>query len=645
MGEGPSGTSSRALRKTLFSSDRGNDDDNDDDDDDAGCGSARHPSRRSCVWGSARRRRRRSSTMVSGRAAREDADARGGGDETAAAPEIVSLVTNEREAGEMWRVDRFKEFRFRVRCAGLESDPEFVEALGRMAALTRELSEMSAAQARDASEAPWWRDREYDEARAEEANDDGMRKIGEQRYEEAFEAFTEAIRLEPRRAVYHANRAAAGLKLQRYRVAADDAACAIERDSNYLKALIRGGTANLRLRCADKALKMFDAALAVAPEDERALRGKREAAQALAAAEAEAERQRDAALHGARTALPRHDIDLEVAAESLLSAEAALCANPNLEGAKANVAEALVCCQRYEAAIERCKTLLEDSLDRKYIVAETRWRMADVDGALAEISSASCRDSYDELACKKCVDLGARLLRLKDLMARAEREMEDEQFTTAIRCFDKVLETPEGKMMTRLRGKILRDRASCQLKRHEYDSRDDPIASENLASALRDLNECLKIDGNDHEAHVTRASVRACRGDHHGAFTDLRAAQTVAPTLPGIDDMVRVSAVRALRRSSGEGASTNASFTEESTARGGKFHDILGVSPDASARAVTSAYRKLAAVWHPDKWTRADPADAQNAEERFTSIQRAHATLSDAKQRKMYDLDPARFEA
>ena len=71
--------------------------------------------------------------------------------------------------------------------------------------------------------------------------------------------------------------AAAGLKLQRYRVAADDAACAIERDSN-LKALIRGGTANLRLRCADKALKMFDAALAVAPEDERALREQREAA-------------------------------------------------------------------------------------------------------------------------------------------------------------------------------------------------------------------------------------------------------------------------------------------------------------------------------------------------------------------------------
>ena len=113
----------------------------------------------------------------------------------------------------MWRVDRFKEFRFRVRCAGLESDPEFAEALGRMAALTRELSEMSAAQVRDASEAPWWRDGEYDEARAEEANDDGMRKIGEQRYEEAFEAFTEAIRLEPRRAVYHRQSSGGGTQV------------------------------------------------------------------------------------------------------------------------------------------------------------------------------------------------------------------------------------------------------------------------------------------------------------------------------------------------------------------------------------------------------------------------------------------------
>jgi DnaJ-class molecular chaperone len=59
---------------------------------------------------------------------------------------------------------------------------------------------------------------------------------------------------------------------------------------------------------------------------------------------------------------------------------------------------------------------------------------------------------------------------------------------------------------------------------------------------------------------------------------------------------------------------------------------------------VKSAYRKLAAVWHPDKWTRASPEDAAKAEATFKSVQRAYATLSDAKQRKLYDLDPARFD-
>ena len=44
----------------------------------------------------------------------------------------VELVTDERKAGEMWRAERFREFRWRVRCAGLEGDPRFDEILNRM---------------------------------------------------------------------------------------------------------------------------------------------------------------------------------------------------------------------------------------------------------------------------------------------------------------------------------------------------------------------------------------------------------------------------------------------------------------------------------------------------------------------------------
>lgn len=567
---------------------------------------------------------------------------------SASAPASVEFVTDERTAGDVWRAGKYRDFLWRMRCAGVDGDPRFVEVLNAMGRETEALRAMSAAQRTSDDPGPWWRDGEYDEARAEDANDEGMRAMSTKAYVRAFDAFTEAIRLEPRRAVYHANRAAAGIALGRFEVAADDAQHAIERDDTYVKALVRAGTANLKIRRPAKALDMFRRALELDPTSVPAERGAREAERAFNASNQEAERQRDAARHGMRAALPRHDIDQDTAAEYLLSAEAALRANPALEGAKANVAEALVSCQRYESALEQCTKLLDDSLDRQYIVAETRWRMGDIDGALAEISSSSFRDSYDAFACKKCVALGGRLLHLQDLITRAEREVDDGQYTTAIRLLNTILEQPEGKMTTRFRGRVLRLRAESRFKSREYDAgEDDEDVNAYFAAIAADLSECLILNGKDFETFILRASLRTARGDYQGAFTDLRAAQTIAPTYVGIDVMVRDAAKRALRT---DGTFTNGGPSninmDGKSSTGGKFYDTLGIKPSASAREVKSAYRKLAAMWHPDKWTRCGDADAAaKAEEMFKTIHRAYATLSDAKQRRLYDCDPKRFDS
>lgn len=45
----------------------------------------------------------------------------------------------------------------------------------------------------------------------------------QKQYSKAFDAYTEAIRLCPRKAVYHANRAATAAKLGRHDVALQDA--------------------------------------------------------------------------------------------------------------------------------------------------------------------------------------------------------------------------------------------------------------------------------------------------------------------------------------------------------------------------------------------------------------------------------------
>jgi curved DNA-binding protein len=62
------------------------------------------------------------------------------------------------------------------------------------------------------------------------------------------------------------------------------------------------------------------------------------------------------------------------------------------------------------------------------------------------------------------------------------------------------------------------------------------------------------------------------------------------------------------------------------------YYEVLGVSRNASADEIKTAYRKLARKFHPDL----NPGD-KTAEERFKELQEAYDTLSDAENRKLFD--------
>lgn len=61
------------------------------------------------------------------------------------------------------------------------------------------------------------------------------------------------------------------------------------------------------------------------------------------------------------------------------------------------------------------------------------------------------------------------------------------------------------------------------------------------------------------------------------------------------------------------------------------FYDILGVSKQATAAEIKSAYRKLALKWHPDR------NKAQEATEKFKEINEAYEILSDSSKKAKYD--------
>ncbi len=62
------------------------------------------------------------------------------------------------------------------------------------------------------------------------------------------------------------------------------------------------------------------------------------------------------------------------------------------------------------------------------------------------------------------------------------------------------------------------------------------------------------------------------------------------------------------------------------------LYEVLGVSRDASADEIKSAYRRLARKYHPD----VNPGDAE-AEEKFKEIGQAYAILSDPEKKARYD--------
>jgi molecular chaperone DnaJ len=62
------------------------------------------------------------------------------------------------------------------------------------------------------------------------------------------------------------------------------------------------------------------------------------------------------------------------------------------------------------------------------------------------------------------------------------------------------------------------------------------------------------------------------------------------------------------------------------------FYEVLGVEKGADAKAVKSAYRKLAMKYHPDR-----NSDDPKADEKFREATEAYEVLSDAQKRQAYD--------
>ena len=50
------------------------------------------------------------------------------------------------------------------------------------------------------------------------------------------------------------------------------------------------------------------------------------------------------------------------------------------------------------------------------------------------------------------------------------------------------------------------------------------------------------------------------------------------------------------------------------------YYEVLGITKQASADEIKSAYRKAAIKWHPDKWVDGTEQEKKTAEDKFKAI-------------------------
>jgi DnaJ homolog subfamily C member 7 len=200
-------------------------------------------------------------------------------------------------------------------------------------------------------------------------------------------------------------------------------------------------------------------------------------------------------------------------------------------------------------------------------------------------------------------------LRIMKRLDRARNDANDVfkrgRYSDAVDMYTKALEIDPQNRVTN--AKLLGNRALSRIKLKEYDL------------AREDCDQALKLDPTYMKAKRTRAKATGEGGDWDQAVKDLKA---LAEENPGDNDLARE-----LR---------NAELELKKSKRK-DYYKILGVDKDAGDKEIERAYKKKAAIYHPDK-TQGD----KEKEALFKDCLEAKEILTDPQKRTMYDqgIDP-----
>lgn len=526
---------------------------------------------------------------------------------------LLVLFTPVGEAASIWRAEKLKDFEWRIRCLGKATDPEFSALLLRLANETEEVEKLWQTQKEPSYQRRWWQDGEYDDERAEVANDEGVAAYATGKLSEAFDRFTEAIRLRPTCAVYHSNRSAVALKLGRPDIAVEDAENALERNCLDLKALLRAGRSHLEVGNPEQARERFSKALELNRDNKSAQKGLFKAKALEERLRKEEEEGQAYATAGRRKALSREECREEEAAMQLLGVEEMLTKNPKNEALKCAKVECLIYCSRYGDALCASENLLK-GVEQAYLQAEALWRDGQIEAAIETLTDLQNKSNKSNNPVPdKIAELMVFLDEMNKNLTSAECALEDGTHQDVIEICDRILSNLNPDACKGFYCRVLR------LQSNSFAMRGD------FKAAKTQADRSLEVLPSNRDSLKIRADIHKRMGAYLDYFLDIQRLKIAAPGTAGLDDLLEDAARLCMQYGMDDPGSISSRMPGAGPS---SAYDILGLPRTATVAEIRKAYLSSVGKVHPDKWVGASETERAEAEEKFKSLQAAYEALT-----------------
>eukprot|EP01084_Bolivina_argentea_P030170 55952_1 len=479
---------------------------------------------------------------------------------------------------------------------------------------------------------------EQREQRALQLKAEGNKKYSSKQYRDAINLYTQAIEAFPRPEFY-GNRAASHMAIGQFKEALSDCHSSIELDPKFRKAYIRGTKCYTELADFKLAQQFAQRGLDLFPKDNELQKGfdrvniiqnkLSRIEQKLSAVSSkynsffenqlnppvpnstpnadsddkEEKTETDTEEEDITHRLSKEDekeIDIAISMiNSLLTNDL----SRSIELKCTNI-RALIIKQNYDAALSNATNLLRWNKDNNRVTelrAIALFRNGNSDSAIKHLQQILRKDP-DNKSIKQLFKLFKKIGRAKEAANKAFKASDlDIAVTKYTECL--TLDVTNLKFNCI----IYANRAAVWLKKKEWNK------------AYKDASTAIVLDDSYIKAYGRRLQALYGLDRYDEAVGDAEKALKLDPTSNDLKQQLRDAKIE-LKKSKRK-----------------NYYKILGVEKDATEKEIKKGFRKMAMIWHPDKFASESEEKQNAAEEKFKEIGEAYEVLKDPKMKQRYD--------